>query len=394
MRRLSAEYIYTGKKVLKRGIIETDDYGKIFSVIDTGGKLEEQQSLEFYNGVIVPGFINAHCHLELSHMKDVIDNNTISGLPGFIDEIISKRNFPEDLEEQICKTDNEMRSKGIVAVGDISNTDDSFSVKQKSSIYYQTFVEAFTTSEEKAEETFLAAKENFEKLKKRNLSASIVPHAAYSVPDSLYKMIAKFNNNTSNIISVHNQETASEDELISERKGALEKVLRAKGFLLDEFSYPGNSALQVNLNYLDNKDNILLIHNTFSKRKDIEYAENFSENIYWVFCPLSNLYIEKKLPDFPMFFNKNLKTCIGTDSYASNTELSILSEMKVIAENFPEIPFEKIIRSATLNGAKALKIDDKFGSIEPRKTPGINLISSFDFKNMALKPDSKVKVLV
>ncbi len=394
MRKFSAEYIYTGKEILKKGIIETDDYGKILSVIDTGGKLKEQQSLEFYSGVIVPGFVNAHCHLELSHMKGAIDNEKISGLPGFIDEIISKRNFPEDLEDQIRKADNEMRSKGIVAVGDISNTDDSFSVKQKSSIYYQTFVEAFTISEEKAKETFLTAKENFEKLKKRNLPASIVPHAAYSVPDSLYKMIANFENEASKIISVHNQETASEDELINERKGVLEKVLRNKGFMLDEFSYPGDSALQVNLNYSDKKDNILLIHNTFSKKEDVEYAENFSKNIYWVFCPLSNLYIEKKLPDFPIFFNENLKTCIGTDSYASNTELSILSEMKVITEKFPDIPFEKIIRSATLNGAKALKIDDKFGSIEPEKTPGINLITSFDFKNMTLKPESKVKVLV
>ena len=153
MRKFSAEYIYTGKEILRKGIVETDDYGKILTVIDTGGKLEEKQSLEFHNGVIVPGFVNAHCHLELSHMKGVIDNKVISGLPAFIDEIISKRNFPEDLEAKISKADKEMRSKGIVALGDISNTDDSFSVKQKSSIYYQTFVEAFTISEEKAEET-------------------------------------------------------------------------------------------------------------------------------------------------------------------------------------------------------------------------------------------------
>jgi len=394
MRKLSAEYIYTGKKILKKGIIEFDEKGKILSVIDTEGKLNEQESLEFYNGVIVPGFVNAHCHLELSHMKGMIDNLSGKGLPGFIDEIISKRNFPDDLEKQISKADKEMYRNGIVAVGDISNTDDSFSIKQKSSIYYQTFVEAFTISEEKAEETFLTAKENFEKLKMRKLSASIVPHAAYSVPDALYKMIAKFENETPKIISVHNQETASEDELINKRKGVLAEVLDNKGFIFEDFLYPGNSALQVNLNYSNKKNNILLIHNTFSKKEDIDYAENFSENMYWVFCPLSNLYIEKKLPDLPMFFNKNLKTCIGTDSYASNTELSILSEMKVITENFPDIPFERIIRSATLNGAKALKIDDKFGSIEPGKTPGINLITSFDFKKMTLKSESKVKVLL
>ena len=393
MRRISAEYIFTGKTVLKRGIIEIDETGKIISVTDTGGKIAEQASLEFYNGVIVPGFINAHCHLELSHMKGMIENTSGRGLPGFIDEIISKRNFPEDLPEQIDRADKEMKKKGIVAVGDISNTDDSFSVKEKSKIYYHTFVESFTISDEAVDETFKTAENNFSKLKERKLPASIVPHAAYSVPDRLYKRIADFENKKPKIISVHNQETPGEDELIKNKSGTLADVLTNKGFLLDEFSYPGKTALQTNLHYLNKKDTILLIHNTFSKENDIDFAENFSDNIYWVFCPLSNLYIEKMLPNIPLFFQKGVKTCIGTDSYASNTELSILSEMKVIIENYPEIPFEKLIEVATINGAKALKINDKYGSIEIGKTPGLNLISAFDFKKMTLKSDSKINVL-
>ncbi len=393
MRRISAEYIYTGKTVLKRGIIELDDEGLITGVIDTQGNIEEQQSLEFYNGIIVPGFVNAHCHLELSHMKGMINNKSGRGLPGFIDEIISKRNFPDDLQDKIQKADKEMQLKGIVAVGDISNTDDSFSVKKKSKLYYQTFVEAFTVNDKSVDETFERAKTNYNKLKILNLPASIVPHAAYSVPDRLYKKINEFKVDKKRIISIHNQETAGEDELIKNKTGALAEVLTDKGFLLNEFSYPGASALEVNLHYSDKKDNILLIHNTFSKEKDIEFAENFSENIYWVFCPLSNLYIENTLPDLPMFFNKGVKTCIGTDSYASNTELSVLSELKTIAKKYPRISFEKLIESATINGAKALMIEDKYGSIENGKTPGINLITSFDFENMTLKPESKIKVL-
>lgn len=394
MRRLSAEYIFTGKEILKRGIVEIEDNGKIISVTDTKGKIEEQESLEFYNGIIVPGFINAHCHLELSHMKGMISGKSGRGLPGFIDEIISKRNFPDNLKELIEKGDKEMQMKGIVAVGDISNTDDSFELKKKSKIYYQTFIEAFTISDNKVDETFATAKEHYLKLQKTNLPAAIVPHAAYSVPDRLYKMINEFDNNKFRIISVHNQETPGEDELIKNKTGALAEVLADKGFLLNEFSYPGNTALQTNLHYLNKKDNILLIHNTFSKEKDIDFAEDFSDNIYWVFCPLSNLYIENTLPDLPLFFKKNLKTCIGTDSYASNTELSVLSELKAIIEKFPEIPFEKLIETATINGAKALKIERKYGSIEVGKSPGINLLSKFDFDKMTLTQDSKVKVLV
>ncbi|MCF6366987.1 MAG: amidohydrolase family protein [Bacteroidales bacterium] len=394
MRRISATYIYTGKNILKNGIVEIDDDGKIINVIDAKGKLKEEQSLEYYSGVIVPGFINAHCHLELSHMKGMIDNKTVKGLPGFIDEIISKRNFPDDLQEKIKQADRETEINGIVAVGDISNTDDSFSVKKKSKIFYHTFIETFTINNKEANEAFNTAKENKQKLNTLNLKGTIVPHASYSVPDALYEKIVDFEPDTKKVISIHNQETPGEDEFIQTQSGALADVMKNKGFDFSDFSFPGNTSLESNLIRQKKRDNILLIHNTFSKEADVEYAENFSKNIYWVFCPLSNLYIEKKLPDLPLFFDKRLKTCIGTDSYASNTELSILSELKVITKNFPDISFENLIESACLNGAKALQIENEFGSIEIGKTPGINLITDFDFEKMNLKESSKLKVLV
>lgn len=394
MKRISAAFIYTGKCILKKAIIEIDNEGKIINIIDTKGKIKEQESLKYYNGVIVPGFINAHCHLELSHMKGMIKSETVKGLPGFIDEIVSKRNFPEDMHDKIHKADREMRINGIVAVGDISNTDDSFNVKKNSNIYYHTFIETFTTSNTIATETFSTAEKNYLKLKENNLKGTIVPHASYSVPDKLKKMIIDYNKDQAQVISIHNQETRSEDEMIKSKNGELAEVMLKKGFVFSDFTFNKNSSLELNLSELKKSCNILLIHNTFSKEKDIDFAENFSENIYWTFCPLSNQYIEKTLPDLPLFYKKGVKTCIGTDSYASNNKLSILSELKEITKNFPQIPFVKLIESACLNGAKALKIDDKYGSIEIGKNPGLNLISDFDFENMTLKDSSNIKILV
>lgn len=394
MRKISATYIFTGKELLKNGIIKLDDKGLITEVIDTKGILNEEESLEYFSGVLVPGFINAHCHMELSHMKGMIDNETVNALPGFIDEIISKRNFPDDLQDKIQRADQEMKRGGIVAVGDISNTDDSFNVKKNSNIYYHTFIETFTISNKKSYEAFDNAFVNKNKLDALNLKSTIVPHSAYTVPDLLYERIQKFETDKTKVTSIHNQETKSEDEIIINKTGELADVLINKGFNLKDFSYPGNNSIECTLLRQNKTDNILLIHNTFSKKNHIEYAEEFSENIYWVFCPLSNLYIEKTLPNIPLFFNKGLKTCIGTDSYASNTELSILSELKAIINKFPEISFEKLIESACLNGAKALKIEDKFGSIELGKSPGINLITNFNYKRMTLNPNSKIKVIV
>jgi cytosine/adenosine deaminase-related metal-dependent hydrolase len=394
MRKLSAPYIFTGKEIIKNGIVEVDNTNTIVSVRQSAVEgIQEEASLEHYNGVIVPGFVNTHCHLELSHMKGVISNNSGRGLPGFIDEIISKRSFPDDLQEQILKADREMRLGGIVAVGDISNTDDSFSVKLSSDIYYHSFIEVFAVSNEASKELFDKALKNAETCKKMNLQYSIVPHAAYSVPDALQKMIIERNQKKNQIISIHNQETPSEDEMIQNKTGQLAEVLKKKGFQFNDFSFQYNTASEVNLSTVSKDDNTLLIHNTFSKESDIENAEDFSANIYWVFCPLSNLYIEKTVPNVDLFMNKNVKVCIGTDSYASNNKLSILEEIKALSEAYPNITFETFIEWACVNGAKALNIEDRYGSIEIGKQPGLNLITHFDFEKMSITESSKVKAL-
>lgn len=394
MRKISAKYIYTGKTVLKNGIVEVADDGSIVKVTDTGGKVTESASLEYYNGVVVPGFINAHCHLELSHMKGAINNQSGRGLPGFIDEIISKRSFPDDLQERIHRADKEMQLNGIVAVGDISNTDDSFKIKKGSSLYYHTFIETFTFDNASSAASFEKAAANYQLLQTYGLQGSIVPHSSYTVPDALYDRIQNNGSGDAMVVSIHNQETPSEDEFVTRQSGALAEVLIKKGFRFSDFTFKANNSIESSLMRQNKNDNILLIHNTFSREEHIDFAENFSDHIYWVFCPLSNLYIEKTVPDLPLFFRKGVKTCIGTDSYASNNELNVLSELKTIASRFTEIPFEKLVETACINGAKALKIENRYGSIEPGKKPGINLIEGFDFERMNLNESSKLKVLV
>ena len=88
-----------------------------------------------------------------------------------------------------------------------------------------------------------------------------------------------------------------------------------------------------------------------------------------------------------------MKLALGTDSLSSTRKLSILEEMKTITEKFPEIPFEEIINWACLNGARALNMQDKLGSLEIGKKPGINLIENFDFQKKCLTKNSKIRVI-
>jgi cytosine/adenosine deaminase-related metal-dependent hydrolase len=117
-------------------------------------------------------------------------------------------------------------------------------------------------------------------------------------------------------------------------------------------------------------------------------------NTFWVLCPNSNLFIENQLPPVALFRDEQLNICLGTDSLASNHQLSILSEMVTLQQNFLEISFGEILGWGTLNGARALKIDHHFGSFGKGKKPGVNLITGFDFKTMKLSGNSSVKRLL
>jgi cytosine/adenosine deaminase-related metal-dependent hydrolase len=149
------------------------------------------------------------------------------------------------------------------------------------------------------------------------------------------------------------------------------------------------------LPYLPDKNPLLLVHNTFTEKLDLEaLKKNRSlKNTWFVLCPNSNLYIENQLPPIKLFRDEKLNICIGTDSLASNHELSVLAELITLQQNFPELELTELLIWATLNGAKALGIEATFGSFEPGKKPGINLISGVDFKTFRLTENSKVKRL-
>ncbi len=392
MRKISANYIYTGTSFpLKNGIITLDDSGKILNIEDTGGNLREIAKLSFYNGIIVPGFVNAHCHLELSHLKGLIPKHT--GLARFIFELSQNRfNSPKKVQQAAQLAEDEMLKNGIVAVGDISNTRDSFEIKANQKIYYHTFLEVFGLDPDKADDIIAKAIELATVLKqKTKLPFSIVPHAPYSVSPTLYKKIKALGNNKP--LSIHNQESASEQSLFSDKKGSLYEVLSTLVPEYEKWCPSDNSSLKYTLNQLQSIQKILLVHNTYSSETDLSYSRQTNPEKYWVLCPNANLYIENKLPDINLFRKEKLKIALGTDSLASNNQLSILEEMKIISQIYPEIPLEELISWATINGARALNISDKFGKIEPGKTPGINLLYNLNLQELKLTAESKIKKL-
>lgn len=322
--------------------------------------------------VLIPGFVNAHCHLELSHLVGRVDTGTT--LLPFLVGVVSLREVEQSIiDAAIAEQDRLMWEQGIQAVGDICNKLDTSPVKSSSPIRYYSFVEMFDfLQEDKAEASFSGYEPVFRgQSSDKGNAKSAVPHAPYTVSDGLYERINALNGGKGTV-SIHNQETPAEDQLFRSGDGPFLDFFRGFGMELNDFSATGRSSIYHALERMDPNCRTLLVHNTLSSPEDIQFAHDWGQNgVFWATCPNANLYIENRLPRYQYFLDAEAKVTIGTDSLTSNWQLSVLSELKTISKYQSYVPFTTLLQWATLNGAEALQFDEALGSLEEGKQPGL-----------------------
>jgi len=390
IRHFSAEFIIpVNGEPLKNGIVSIDDKGKIIDLYENDGSGLITDNVEHFNGIIVPGFINSHCHLELSHMIGKVAPG--EGLMAFLSKVIGHRASAEpDILEAMKNADRDMQENGIVAVGDISNNLLSKEIKEQSPVHYHTFVEFLGFDPENARSIFNKAVELLCTFSP--LPASLAPHAPYSVSKELLKIFQKNTEGHSELTSIHNQECDAENELYRYKTGKFLDFYKSLNLNIEFFKPQARNSIQSIIPLFAKKQRILLVHNTYTSLKDVYFANRFNRDIHWCFCPKANIYIEGRVPKIEMFQFHDFNITVGTDSLASNDKLCIFSELKTIKDHFPTLPFTETLRWATINGARFLGIDDKYGSIVIGKTPGLNLITNTD--GLELTGASEVRKII
>jgi len=415
-KKFKADHIFTGTKMLDNDfVLITNEEGIVDDIIE---KNDAGEDIQYLKGILTPGFINCHCHLELSHMKGLIPERM--GLVDFVFKVVTERHFDEDeILEAIANAEDEMLANGIVAAGDICNNTLTLSQKLKGRLAYYNFIEVSGWLPQIAEQRFSRSmmyynafvngessmvdedgtKINVRELKQLptvncKLKTAIVPHAPYSISEELWNLIQPFFNNKT--ISIHNQETSFEDELFIQNTGDFLRMYQLMKIDNSFFKPTGKSSLQSFFYKLNNAKHVILVHNTFTTAADIIYSSQLaaqsSQQLSWCLCTNANLYIENRMPPVDMFVKNKCSIVLGTDSLASNSSLNLLDEMRSIRQHFPNIPTQQLLQWATINGAKALQMDDMLGSLEKGKQPGVMLIDNLH--NQDFTGSSTIKRLI
>ncbi len=374
--KFKADGLFTGRELLGSDqVLVTNADGSIEAILNLSDAGEDVQTHE---GILSPGFINAHCHLELSHMKGMIPAHT--GLQEFVKQIVALRKVEEHIiEEAIENAESEMLANGIVAVGDICNTLDTLSVKEKYKMAYYSFVELYDLDPTRAYDKVKAGIDIQQGFQNKCIRASLVPHAPYSVSFNLWKLLN--NHFGSHTISMHNQETKDENDFFETKSGSFLGMYERTKVSLDFFEATGLSSLQSVLPYFKKAAASILVHNSFTSADDIEAVKKQMPNTFWCLCPNANQYIEQTMPPIELLRSQNVNIVVGTDSYASNWSLNILDELRTIQKHYPSIPLSEMLGWATLSGACALQMDKNLGSFEKGKKPGVVLIEHLGAHN-------------
>lgn len=393
-RKLSAQHVFNGYTLLPEGtvLITTADG----AVVETVSKENAGDGIEVFNGILCPGFINTHCHLELSHLKGIITEHT--GLIDFVFNIITRRNTAhEPIQETIAAAEAAMLKNGIVAVGDICNTTDTVNQKKYNRLHYHNFIElaGFVPATAQSRMDSCLQTQHFFKTNLSVQHTTIAPHAPYSVSPQLFELINNLPAN--NLLTIHNQETPAEDDFFKTGSGDFLQLYRKLDIDISFYKPSGKSSLQTCLPYFNKKQSLILVHDVTTTKEDIEFIKLSTVNqqlstCFICLCPNANLYISNTLPNVETLLANNATITLGTDSLASNHQLSILEEMKTLQQHFPQLQITQLLQWATINGAKALQMDSQLGSFESGKKPGVVLIENVN--ETTLNKQSAVKRLL
>lgn len=351
---------------MKDGENLIDDFALIHDgnvILQTGSWSELKSSFsgeitDLGEVTVVPGLINAHVHLELSHLK----GKTVQG-KGFtqwVKSLLANPLYELDVEN-VRRALQSMQDSGTVFCADIStrNCTQIASIIDEMGMGFYAFCEAIGLQVPAAKTKFFPQKEY------TMGRAAGAGHALYSTAPELLQAVKKADNQAGMPFSLHLAENEEEEEIVARGTGVFAEMLKGAGMLAD----CGNKGMSP-IEYADSigllDEYTLAVHCVRVSDSDIQTLNDRNVNI--CLCPRSNEYIGEGQAPWEKIINSGINSCLGTDSIASNHDLDLWNELEFLLKNINiSLSKHEALALITRNSAKALKVDELYGSLEKGK---------------------------
>jgi 5-methylthioadenosine/S-adenosylhomocysteine deaminase len=381
---ISRPPVYNGAVLIKNGKIEEIDAKERLL-----NKYKNEKYLNFKESVLMPGLINLHTHLELTVLKGSIINKNNPVISSEKADLLSwiltlieskKKSSRKELSSGIKIGIKEVFSTGTTTIADLTTRNTIYSTSVFGESFYAikeaglrgfVFIEVLNFDSSAAVAYWKDTQKVIEQIRKDEdslTSIGIAPHSIYSVSSKLFKIARDYAIKEKMKMSMHVAESMEEKEFVSKNKGIIKDIYHKK-FNWDgkrDFKRYPTSIEYIYKNGLLSKD-LLAVHCVHLTDEDMKRIAE--KNTPVVLCPRSNTFIGVGIAPFDKLASMGITIGFGTDSLASNYSLNMWDEMRFAylfyrKTSRANIKAEDIIRCGTINGAKALGISNKVGTLD------------------------------
>jgi cytosine/adenosine deaminase-related metal-dependent hydrolase len=365
--RFSADWVLPiSQPPIRNGFVAIDG-GLVIAVSDR----PPDEAVPLGRVAILPALVNAHTHLELSHLHTLVPPGT-SFNEWVMTLMTLRRGFADPGAEPILAAARlaivRARASGSGLVGDVSNTLVTVPLLREAGIPAQVFYEIIGFSHPDPVGRVRAARAAADAAgtDDRGVRVSLAAHAPYSVSAGLFRAIrADVDSHARPVTSVHLGESVAEVELLRDGTGPARAMLERLGVWSSEWQVPGASPTEYlsALGFL--RPHTLVVHGVQFGAADLARVKAAGATV--VSCPRSNVYVGVGPPPLESFYAAGVPVAFGTDSLASVDDLNMFAELAEARRIAPAVSARELLRSATLTGAQALRYDEEYGSIETGK---------------------------
>ena len=375
VRAFHADAVVTGDAdVVRDGAVVVGARGEILDVGSASDVLARHAGAgcERVRGVVLPGLVNAHTHVELSALRGQVPGG--AGFVPWVQHLIGQRTEapPEDDAAAIERAVEELDAFGTVAVGEVTNSLAAVPALARRGLVGCIFHEVFGVERETIERRLAALPAMVESLgdwPSADLAHLPTVHTLYSSHRDAVERLVREARDAGRRMSVHLCEHPAERRFLEHGDGPVVRWY-TEGLRLrpDAIGHPGKSPVAFADELGALAPHVVVVHLTDARPEELTLVAERGAPV--VFCPRSNLYIETKLPPLIAARGAGVFPALGTDSLASNASLDVLAEARALADRFPGVPARDLVRMATWQGACALGRSD-VGRVAKGARPGL-----------------------